>query len=104
MTPDYAACLSAARPDAAWSMSGNDLSTLVWMAEGNPPSQAELDVAWPQVQYEREYAAVEAARRTLYQMETDGMFFAAQRDGGDLTAWTAAVDAIKAGLPYPTAP
>jgi hypothetical protein len=32
------------------------------------------------------------------------MLFAAQRDGGDLTEWRAAVDAIKAGLPYPTAP
>jgi hypothetical protein len=29
------------------------------------------------------------------------MFFAAQRDGGDLTEWTAAVNQIKADLPYP---
>jgi hypothetical protein len=32
------------------------------------------------------------------------MFFAAQRDGGDLTAWVAAVDQIKSDLPYPVQP
>jgi hypothetical protein len=56
------------------------------------------------VQYDREYAQVEAQRRARYQAETDGMFFAAQRDSGDLTEWQAAVDAIKADLPYPTLP
>jgi hypothetical protein len=56
------------------------------------------------VQYDLEYAAVEAARRARYQAETDGMFFAAQREGGDLTAWQAAVDQIKADLPYPEEP
>jgi hypothetical protein len=44
---------------------------------------------------------VEAQRRARYQSETDGMFFAAQRDGGDLTEWQAAVNQIKADLPYP---
>ena len=47
---------------------------------------------------------VKAERRARYQAETDGLFFAAQRDGGDLTAWKAAVDQIKADLPYPEEP
>jgi hypothetical protein len=101
---DYAAVLTAIRPGALWSLDGDDYAGLTWLDDSEMPTQAELDAAWPQVQYDREYAAVEAARRARYQAETDGMFFAAQRDGGDLTEWTAAVDAIKGDLPYPTAP
>jgi hypothetical protein len=104
MTPDYAACLTVLYPDATWSLNGNDLGTLSWDGPGAAPSQATLDAAWPQVQYEREHAAVEAQRRARYQSETDGMFFAAQRENGDLTEWVAAVDQIKADLPYPVQP
>jgi hypothetical protein len=103
---DYAAVLTH-HPDYAgrlWGMSDNDYATLVIHDDGPKPTKKTLDDAWPQVQYDREHAAVEAQRRARYQAETDGMFFAAQRDGGDLTEWTAAVDAIKADLPYPTAP
>jgi hypothetical protein len=101
---DYPAVLTALYPGAQWTLDGDDYAGLTWLDDSPMPSQAELDAAWPQVQYEREYAAVEAARRARYQSETDGMFFAAQRDGDDLTAWVAAVDAIKADLPYPAAP
>jgi hypothetical protein len=101
---DYAAVLEALYPGAEWALNGSTYDGLTWLSSGSAPSQATLDAAWPQVQYEREYAEVEAARRARYQSETDGMFFAAQRDGDDLTAWIAAVDAIKADLPYPAAP
>ena len=101
---DYAAVLAAIRPGAEWSMTDNDYATLEWYSDSPKPTKKTLDDAWPQVQYDNEYAAVEAQRRARYQAETDGMFFAAQRDGGDLTEWQAAVDAIKADLPYPTPP
>jgi hypothetical protein len=101
---NYSAILSALYPGQPWTLVGSEYSGLTWLSEGAAPSQAELDAAWPQVQYDRDHAEVEAARRARYQAETDGMFFAAQRDGGDLTAWIAAVDAIKADLPYPAAP
>jgi hypothetical protein len=101
---DYAAVLVAIRPGAQWTLNGDDYAGLTWLDDSEMPTQAELDAAWPQVQYEREYAAVEAQRRARYQAETDGMFFAAQRDGDPLDDWKAAVDAIKADLPYPTAP
>jgi len=101
---DIPLTLASIRPGALWTLDGDDYAGLTWLDDSEMPTQAELDAAWPQVQYEREHAAVEAARRARYQAETDGMFFAAQRDGGDLTEWTAAVDAIKADLPYPTAP
>jgi CHAD domain-containing protein len=77
---------------------------LTWLDDSPKPTQKTLDDAWPQVQYDRNHAAVKAARRARYQAETDGLFFEAQREGGELTAWQAAVDQIKADLPYPTAP
>jgi hypothetical protein len=101
---DYPAVLNAIRPGAQWTLNGDDYAGLTWLDDSPKPTQAELDAAWPQVQYDREHARVEAARRARYQQETDGMFFAAQRDGGDLAAWVAAVDAIKADLSYPSAP
>lgn len=73
-----------------------------WLDERTQPTKAECDAAWPQLNYDMEYAAVERARRARYEAETDGMFFAAQRDGGDLSTWIAAVDEIKSELPYPT--
>ena len=101
---DYAAVLTAIRPDAQWSLDGNDYSTLEWYSDSPKPTKKTLDDAWPQVQYERAHAEVEHARSARYQDETDGMFFAAQREGGDLSVWQAAVDAIKSDLPYPTPP
>ena len=101
---NYMQALAYLRPGAQWSMSGNDPDTLVWHDDDTPPSKAELDAAAPQAEYARAYAEVESQRRARYQSETDGMFFAAQREGGDLTVWAAAVDQIKADLPYPSVP
>jgi hypothetical protein len=98
---DYAAVLIAIRPGAEWSLRDNDYATLEWYSDSPKPTKKTLDDAWPQVQWENQYAAVQAARRARYQAETDGLFFEAQREGGDLTAWQAAVDQIKADLPYP---
>jgi len=101
---DYAAVLSAIRPGAQWSINANDYAQLEWLDDSPKPTKKTLDDAWPQVQYEREVARVQADRRARYQAETDGLFFDAQREGGDLTAWQAAVDQIKADLPLPEAP
>ena len=101
---DYAAVLTAIRPGAEWTLNGDAYEGLTWLDGSPKPTKKTLDDAWPQVQYERAYAEVEQARRARYQSETDGMFFAAQREGGDLTEWQAAVDAIKADVPYPTPP
>jgi hypothetical protein len=103
--PKYPSIIAAIRPYAQWSFVGSDYSGLLWLdAELTQPTQEECDAAWPQVEYELAYREVQQERRIRYIEETDGLFFAAQRDGGDLTAWTAAVDAIKADLPYPVAP
>jgi len=101
---DYAAVLKALYPDDEWTLLGDEYSGLTWLSDTPKPTKKKLDDAWPQVEYDRAHAAVEAARRARYQAETDGMFFAAQREGTSLDDWKAAVDAIKAELPYPEAP
>ena len=101
---DYAAVLAAIRPGAQWTLDGDAYEGLTWLDDSPKPTKKTLDDAWPQVQYEADYAQVEADRRARYQAETDGLFFAAQRDGTPLTAWQAAVDQIKADLPYPEEP
>jgi hypothetical protein len=102
---DYAAVLNAIRPGASWSLNGDDYAGLTWLDDSPKPTKKTLDDAWPQVQYDREHAAVEAARRARYQAETDGLYFAAMReDTPTLAAWIAAVDQIKADLPYPEPP
>jgi hypothetical protein len=101
---DYAAVLTAIRPGALWTLDGDDYAGLTWLDDSPKPTKKTLDDAWPQVQYDRDHVAVEAARRVRYQAETDGMFFAAQREGAPLDDWKAAVDQIKADLPYPEEP
>ena len=101
---DYSAVLAAIRPGAQWSLDGDDYSGLTWLDDSPKPTKKTLDDAWPQVQYDNEYAAVEAQRRARYQAETDGMYMAAVREDLPLDDWKAAVAAIKADLPYPEAP
>ena len=44
---NYALAIQHLYPDAEWSMVGNDLATLEWRSEGDPPTQQELDDCWP---------------------------------------------------------
>jgi uncharacterized protein (DUF2225 family) len=101
---DYAAVLTAIRPNSLWSMVNNDYSTLDWQSDDPKPTKKTLDDAWPQVDYDNQYAAVEAARRTAYQAQTDGMYFHAIRHAEPLTEWEQAVAAIKIQYPYPEGP
>ena len=63
---DYVAVLVAIYPGAQWSLSGNDYDTLEWYDDTPKPSQAELDAAWPTVDYQNQVTAVENARRADY--------------------------------------
>jgi len=101
---DYAAVLLATHPGAQWSLSGNDYNTLEWYDDTPKPSQAELDAAWPTVDYNNQVAAVENARRADYETQSDPLFFEWQRGDGTEQAWLDAVAAVKAAHPYPPAP
>ena len=101
---DYSQVLSVNYPGTQWALDNNDYDTLQWFSDGNPPTQAELDAAWPQVDYDTQVAAVETTRRTQYEAQSDGLFFEWQRGTNTKEAWEAAVQAIKDANPYPPAP
>ena len=101
---DYAAVLTANYAGASWSLNANDYDTLDWLDDTPKPTQAELDAAWPQVDYDRQVAAVENARRVDYEATSDPLFFEWQRGDGTEQAWLDAVAAVKAAHPYPPAP
>jgi hypothetical protein len=98
---DYAAVLTANYPGAEWSISGNDYDTLEWFSASTKPTQAELDAAWPQVDYDNQVTAVETTRRLQYEAQSDGLFFEWQRGTNTKEAWEAAVQAVKNANPYP---
>jgi hypothetical protein len=104
MCTDYAAVLTTKYPGSLWSINANDYSTLDWQSNNAKPTQAELDALWPQVQYETQCAAVEAARLTAYEQQSDPLFFKWQRGDATELEWREAVAKVKAENPYPPAP
>ena len=98
---DYVLILETNYPGAEWSISGNDYDSLEWYSETPKPTQAELDSAWPQVNYDNQIASVETTRRTQYEAQSDGLFFEWQRGTNTKEAWETAVQAVKDANPYP---
>ena len=101
---DYPAVLTANYSDALWTLEGDNYDGLTWLSDTPKPTQADLDAAWPQVEYDRQVAAVENARRADYESQSDPLFFEWQRGDGTEQAWLDAVAAVKAANPYPPAP
>ena len=104
MSVDYAAVLTANYPGAQWTLDGDTYDGLTWLEDTPKPTQAELDAAWPQVDYDNQYAAVEQARLVAYEQQSDPIFFKWQRGDATEAEWHAAVAKVKAENPYPPAP
>jgi hypothetical protein len=47
---DLSLAISNARPDAQWSLSGDNYTTLQWFGPGDPPTMEELEAAWAQLE------------------------------------------------------
>jgi hypothetical protein len=47
---DLPTAIAHARPDAEWSLSGNDYADLQWIGPGEPPTMGELEAAWAQLE------------------------------------------------------
>ena len=101
---DYALILNANYPGTQWALDGETYNGLTWLDKTPKPSQAELDAAWPQVDYDNQVTAVETTRRIQYEAQSDGLFFEWQRGTNTKEAWEAAVQAVKDANPYPPAP
>jgi hypothetical protein len=105
MSVDYALVLTH-HPDYTgrlWGMTDNDYATLVMHDDGPKPTKATLDSKWAAVELARDTKQIEDARRARYQAETDGLYFEAMRGDGNLDAWNAAVNQIRADLAKPGA-
>lgn len=69
------------------------------------PEQIEERAIWEAGQHQRDIDAVTEARRTAYQLESDPIYFQAQRgDTYTLEDWKAKVAEIDERYPYPAAP
>ena len=101
---DYAAILTAKYPTSEWSLNGDTYDGLTWLSNTDQPSQAELDALWPQVDYDRQVAIVEAARLAAYEQQSDPLYFKWQRGDATEAEWRAAVAKVKADNPYPPTP
>jgi hypothetical protein len=98
---DYAVVLKRIRPGAQWSLNGDTFDGLTWLDETVPPTVAECDAAWPQVAWDAQYAAVQAARHAAYVTDADPVFFRWQRQQATEQEWLDAVASVDATHPYP---
>jgi hypothetical protein len=87
-----------------WTLNGDEYAGLTWLSEGEPPTEAELEALWHEVQYEVAYEQVEQARQVAYAQTSDPIFFEYQRGDKTEAEWLAAVQAVKTAHPYPTPP
>jgi hypothetical protein len=102
----YVTCLLTLVPNANISYTGIDVAyeDIEWLDERPQPSKAECDNAWPEIQYDIEYANVERARLEAYQNTADPLFFGWQRDENTEQEWIDAVQAVKHNNLYPAPP
>ena len=103
---DIPAVLMSIRPDAKWTLDGDDYGGLTWLDDSPKPTQEMLDAAWPQVEYDRAYAQVRAARHAAYAAPDgpDAIFLQWQRGDASEQEWLDAVQAVKDAHPYPEQP
>ena len=101
---DYTLILATNYPGAHWTLNGDTYDGLDWLDSTSKPTQAELDAAWPQVNYANQCANVEAARLAAYEKQSDPLYFKWQRGDATEAEWRAAVAKVKADNPYPPAP
>jgi hypothetical protein len=101
---DITLILSRRYAGTEWSLNGDDYAGLTWLSESEPPTEAELEALWPEVQYEVAYEQVEQARQLAYRETSDPIFFEYQRGDKTEAEWLAAVQAVKTAHPYPATP
>jgi len=69
------------------------------------PEQEAERIAWEESTFERAVLEINAKRRSAYQLESDPIFFQAQReDTYTLDDWKAKVAEIDTRYPYPEQP
>lgn len=103
---NYVATLVHLVPNARVRYKGNDnpYNEIAWLDERPQPTQAECDAAWPEVEYQIALAQIQNQRENRYADEVDFAFLESVSADTDFTKLVDTIEAIKADLPYPTAP
>lgn len=96
---DYSLILSRRWPSSQWTLNNNDLTTLAWLSEGNPPTKEQLDSLAAEVEAEAYTEWAQAMRQAAYIAESDSLFFEWQRGEGTEQAWLDKVEEIKQRYP-----
>jgi len=74
---------------------------LEWNSETQPPTWDEVKTAHQQVLAELELRQIQRNRSTAYAVESDPLFFKAQRGEATIEEWQAKVAEIRSRYPYP---
>lgn len=96
---NYTLILSVNYPNAQWTLNGNSYDGLTWLSDSPKPTQAQLDALWEQTQKIVANKQADANRHAAYVVESDPLFFKAQRGEGTMEEWQAKVEEIKARYP-----
>lgn len=91
-------------PGTQWMLTGNEYAGLEWLDETPKPTKAALEKQWPEVQYKDELYKVQLDRKTAYNLESDPIFFKAQRGEATTEEWLAKIAEIQARYPEPQVP
>lgn len=97
---ELALTLQYLRPDAEWSLVGDQYDGLTWIGPGEPPTLAECEDAWPTVHTLRVNTIAREQRHQAFIAEADPLFFAWQRGEGTEQAWLDKVAEIRERFPY----
>jgi hypothetical protein len=100
---DIAKALQSLRPNSFWSLHDNNYETLEWFDNNSePPSQEEIESEL--LKLEAEYAATQYQRQRQPEYPpladlADALYWQSQGDESKMTAYIAAVEAVKQKYP-----
>lgn len=88
-------------PGSEWLLEGETYDGLTWMSNTPKPTEEELESLWLETQYHYELARAKEARQSVYQQESDPIFFKWQRGEATEQEWLDKIAEIDAANPYP---
>jgi hypothetical protein len=91
------------RPDAKFSLTGNDYNNIIWFDENQlpPPSEEEVLAEAQRLQAEYPKKVAKQQRSSAYSQEADPLFFKYNAGEVSKEEWIAKREEIRQRFPYP---
>jgi hypothetical protein len=96
---DYTHILCINYEGSQWMLNGDSYDGLIWMSETPKPTQEELDALWDSTKVILKNQEAHRQRAAAYIIESDPLFFKAQRGEATMEDWQSKVAEIKAKYP-----